>query len=131
MSENWLSDVIVINETNNSEDVGDLSIFRSLGDACRKVEPWYADEVNFYALNGLGQSLEFTSSGYTTKASTLTEVEPNPHLLLFWLSQSAKDVFEARQYKASKNELVLGLAESSHILPSTIEGLIAYIGFTN
>lgn len=129
MSKNWLSDVTVINETNNIQDVGDLSVFRSLGDACLKLEPWYVDE-DFHALNGLGQSLEFSASGFTTKATIVSGLEPNPHLLLSWLSQSAEHVFKAREYKATKNKLVLGQAESSHVLPITIEGLIAYIGFT-
>lgn len=130
MNESWLSDVTIINETNGNENVGDLSVFRSLGDACLKLEPWYVDEVNIHALNGLGQSLEFSASGFTTRATIVSGLEPNPQLPLSWLSQFAEHVFDARKYKATKNKLVLGKSESSHVLPTTIEDLIAYIGFT-
>jgi len=127
---NWLNDIIIVNENNTNAEVGDLSIFRSLGDACRKIEPWYANEVTYFALNGMGYPVKFFADGNLTKATIQQEELQDLPTLNGWLRSSAQSIFSARQFNAKRNKLILGELESKGTLPTSIEGLIAYHDFT-
>ena len=50
--------------------------------------------------------------------------------LLAWLTATARHVQDTRQKRAEKGKVVLGDCEKRGVLPSTVEGLIAHIGFS-
>ena len=38
---NWLDEVVVVNESKDERLPGDVSIYRSIGDACEALEYWW------------------------------------------------------------------------------------------
>jgi hypothetical protein len=129
-SDDWLEDVIVVNESKDQRVAGDVSAFRGPGDACRYLEPWWVADNEGFALNGLGQQVTF---GVCENSVVIERCEPmtgGVQILLDWLRATALHVHEARTSRAQKGKLVLGRLEASGVLPQSIEGLIAYIGFS-
>lgn len=57
--------------------------------------------------------------------------EPDLDTLTSWLSATAKHILDVRRQKAQEkhSDTALGDLETKDVLPATIEGLIAYIGF--
>ena len=51
-------------------------------------------------------------------------------LVTGWLQVAASKVLGARRAKAARRKAVLGAAEAQDQLPTSLEGLIAYVGFS-
>lgn len=128
-SQEWLRDVVVINENKDVRIAGDVELYRSAGDLGRKIEPWYINDVEFLALNGLGQTLVLKTYGSEISISIDSSIEPDAALLLALLQAAAQGMRDARIFRSSKRKLTLGPMESKGILPTTVEGLVAYVGF--
>jgi hypothetical protein len=127
--DDWLEDVIVVNETRERHVAGSVSIFRSAGDACRHLESWWVEQNEGFALDGRGRQITF---GIRNKAVVVERCDPvggGVELLLTWLQTTASHMQSARTSRAKEGKLVLGLREAQGVLPGSIEGLIAYIGF--
>ena len=60
-SSNWLDEVVILNDSNGSEIdesiPGDVSIYRSEGDALRELEPWAVQHSQIFAFNAAGERL--------------------------------------------------------------------------
>ena len=131
--ETWLHDVILVKDTDGGEDLapGFVDIFRSAGDACAYLEPWWVEERHGLAFTAAGERVTFGVGG---RGVTVEGFEPwpeGPEVVLSWLRHSAQAVLEARRHKAAKGRFRLGQAEAEGVLPTSVEGLIAYIGFTD
>jgi hypothetical protein len=58
------------------------------------------------------------------------EARPDgPQIVLGWLRHSAEAVGNTRRKRAAKGKICLGRAKAEGVLPTSIEGLIAYVGF--
>lgn len=130
LNEHWLADVVILNESSDRDIAGDVSIFRSFGDAELKLEPWYVLDECFFALNGLGQVLEFTTDHGRTLAKVTDATATDIETLRNWLSATAEHYRDVRAEKSKKRKCAPGVQEAKGILPTSIEGLIAFVGFT-
>lgn len=138
--QSWLADIVVINESPRRDRAADITIFRSQGDACNYLEPWFVEEVSFFALSGIGTPIQFSVRKAKRRFSMLEEViiveskeAFNDDLITLtnWLFATAEHLLEVRRYRAQKQRPAssLGNLEAQGVLPTTVEGLIAYIGF--
>jgi hypothetical protein len=125
----WLDDVIVVNENRDPEVAGDVQIYRNEGDVGRQLEHWYVSDVEHLALTGTGQKVAL---GLRDKLVVVERVEPfstGSALLKGWLDATAQHLLSVRTERARKGKTQLGALEARGVLPTTTEGLIAYIGF--
>src|SRR5262245_28509873 len=59
VQDDWLEDVIIVNESKDQHIAGDVSVFRSPGDACGHLEPWWVEQNEGFALDGRGRQITF------------------------------------------------------------------------
>jgi len=126
---NWLDDVVVVNESSDPEIAGDVQIYRSAGDVGRQLEHWYVGDVEHLALTGAGKK---ATLGLRDKLVVVERVEPfppGPAMLNAWLTATARHLLSTRIERARKGKAELGTLEAQGVLPTSTEGLIAYIGF--
>lgn len=128
-SANWLDDVIVLNESSDPTVAGDVQIYRNGGDLGRQLEHWYVDDVEHLALTGTGQRAVLGLRGELVVVERVEPFPEGPDLLRAWLDKTARHILSVRKEKAGKRNVSPGALESEGVLPATIEGLIAYIGF--
>lgn len=126
----WLSDVVVLNESSDMRVAGDVTLFRSAGEACTWIEPWWVANQEGFAFTAAGERLVLE---VTPEQNVRVERrEPHPDgeaIVLDWLRSNALHLLETRKARAEKGHLGPGGFEERGELPDTIEGLIAYIGF--
>lgn len=127
----WLSDVVVVNESSAEAFAGDISIFRSVGEACSHLEHWWVEEGHGSAYTATGERISLDTKGGAVIAIKCEAVPGGEAIVLNWLRHSAAAVLDARKIKAAKRKATLGNSEQDGILPDSVEGLIAYIGFMN
>lgn len=126
---NWLDDVIVVNESGDPTVATELQIYRNEGDVGRQLEHWYVSDVEHLALTGTGRKAILGLQG---KLVVVERVEPfveGPAMLNDWLRATAHQLLSVRTERARKRKGRLGNLEAKGILPESVEGLIAYIGF--
>jgi len=131
--EEWLSDVVVLNESRSFSTPGDVHVFRNMEDMCGYLEHWFVEEKHGYALTGNGYPVELTTDGKRVFGTVLSDREPSADVLTDWLVHYANAVREARIHKSKKRPTLfatptnIGLAELEGVLPQSVEGLLAYI----
>jgi hypothetical protein len=129
MNRNWLDDVIILNESDDPQTAGDVLVYRSEGDLARHLEDWYVKEVKHLALTGSGDKAILGLKGSSVVVERREPFSAGLSLLHQWLTAIAKHVHSARSDLARKGKVQLGSLEAQGVLPHTIEGLIAYVGF--
>lgn len=128
---NWLTDVIVLNESGDPEVNGDVQVYRNASDLSYQLEHWYVGDVEHLALDGLGRRVVLGLDGHRVIVERIEEYPEGPALLRSWLFSLAQHLRKVRIERATKKRFELGAAETSGVLPQTIEGLIAYVGFAH
>lgn len=126
---NWLDEIVVVNESKEERLPGDVSLYRSVGDACEALEYWWVKNGEGHAFTASGIRLVLTAeqNGLVTVAAR--EVCPEGSaIVLSWLMSLAETALEARRRVARNGRAILSEAEEAGALPTTIEGLIAYVG---
>lgn len=130
MANDWLADIIVVNESRDEATAGDVSVFRSAGEACRWLEHWWVENGEGFAFTATGSRLLL---GVDDKGRVIvTGQQDTPggaEIVLSWLRAYAAAVLDARKTKADKGKAMLSRSEERGQIPSSVEGLIAYIGF--
>lgn len=126
----WLDDVVLVNDNVAPEEPGDVQIYRSSGEACRALEDWWVEAGEGMVLSGRGDRLVLGVQG-----GRVVEVSREPHLrgadlIVKWLQSAAASVRDARIHRSRKAKALLGARELTGQLPQTVEGLIAYVGFS-
>jgi len=129
-SKSWLFDIVVVNESDDEATAGDVSVFRSAGEACRYLESWWVTENLGVAFTAAGERLSLGIQGEAVVVLERNETPGGEAIVQKWLRHSAAAVLGARKTKAAKFKAALGKCEEQGMLPDSIEGLIAYIGFT-
>jgi hypothetical protein len=126
----WLHDIILVNDGPKTLEPGDVSVFRSAGDACSYLEPWWVEERHGMAFNAFGEKVSLGTDDSRVVVKGYQRHPDGEEIVLCWLNYSARAILEARLHKAAKGKLRLGEAETKGVLPTSVEGLVAYVGFT-
>lgn len=125
----WLADVVIVNESPD-EGAGDVSIFRSVGEACSHLEHWWVEESHGFAYTAAGERLTLDVDGRDRVIVTGKQAVPEgEEIVRGWLQSCAASLLRARKVKAARGKAILGEGEEREQLPTSIEGLIAYVGF--
>jgi hypothetical protein len=127
----WLDDVVLVND-NETETPGDVMLFRNFSDARSYLEHW-ADELDQTAYFANGDRLIIAADSHgNVSLSERERREDGADVVSSWLKHLAAATLSARHHRSSKRwkRVYLGELEAQGVLPQTIEGLIAYVGFT-
>jgi hypothetical protein len=128
MTDNWLSEIVVVNESTDEAVAGDVSIFRHTGDACAHLEYWWVEDKEGFAITAAGHRIKL---GVDAKRNVIIagmdDVPTGTIVVRSWLRSVASGVLEERTRKAKKGKLKLSPSEAHSQLPTSAEGLIAYI----
>jgi hypothetical protein len=128
MTDAWLSEIVVINESSDEAVAGDVSIFRHAGDACAWLEHWWAEDKEGFAITAAGHRIEL---GVGPKREVIIagieDVPSAADVVREWLRSLALVVLAERTLKAKKGKLRLSPSEAQGHLPTSSEGLITYI----
>lgn len=130
----WLDEVVILNDSDGTsiEETmpGDVSIYRSEGDALNQVEPFAVEHSQIFAFNAAGKRLVLGLGEAGQVIIVRREDCPDGvEIVLNLLTYLAQITVEARVRVAQSGRVVLSGYEEDGALPTTIEGLIAYIGF--
>jgi hypothetical protein len=132
MANDWLADIVLVNESRDEGTAGDISIFRSAGEACLWLEDWWVENGEGFAFTASGARLTLGVDG--AKRVVVTgqhEIPGGTDVVLAWLRASATALLSARRAKARKGNAALSPSEEVGLMPVSVEGLIAYVGFRN
>lgn len=127
---NWLDEVVVLNESRDEKIPGDVSVYRSEGDALNAIEDWWVENSEGFAFTATGVRLVLAvapSGGVFVERRE--ECAEGPAIVFGWLQALGRTTLEARDRVARTGMAVLSRAEEESALPDTIEGLLAYVGF--
>lgn len=125
----WLNDIIIVNESTEERLPGDVALYRGAGDACNALEYWWVRDGEGYAYTASGFRLVLAAEPDGPITIDRREDCPDgPAIVLSWLQSLAESTLEARKRVAQNGRAILSEAEERGALPTTVEGLIAYIG---
>lgn len=128
MADNWLSEIVVVNESSDEAVAGDVSIFRHAGDACAWLEYWWVEDKEGFAITAAGHRIELgVGAKQNVIVAGMDEAPTATDVVRSWLHSVASGVLEERTRKAKRGKLRLSPSEVDGQLPTTSEGLIAYI----
>lgn len=126
---NWLDEIVIVNESTQERLPGDVSLYRSVGDACEALEWWWVRDGQGHAFTASGVRLVLAAEPDGPVTIDRREAcSDGPAIVLSWLQSLAADALQARKRVAQQGRAVLSEAEERGALPTTVEGLIAYIG---
>jgi hypothetical protein len=127
---NWLDEVVVLNESEDESVAGDVSVYRSEGDAVNALEDWWVENSEGFAFTATGVRLVLAvSPSRGVFVERREECPEGPAIVLAWLRSLGQTTLEARNRVAQNGRAILSRAEEEGALPETVEGLLAYIGF--
>ena len=130
MAHDWLTDIVVVNENASEPAAGDVSIFRSEGDACQWLEHWWVESGEGFAFTAVGDRVLLeVESNRRVRAAGREPTAGGKEIVLQWLRARAASVLAARRAKAARGSAALAPFEERGELPASVEGLIAYVGF--
>lgn len=128
MTDNWLSEIVVVNESSDEAVAGDVVIFRHAGDACAWLEHWWVEDKEGFAITAAGHRIVLgVGAKRDVIIAGMEEVPTGSDVVRSWLQSVASGVLEERTRKAKKGKLRLSPSEAHSQLPTSAEGLIAYI----
>jgi hypothetical protein len=133
-SPTWLEDIILVSDRPDETCPGDVVVFRNLTDARAYLEHW-SESIENAVFSGTGQRLIMAAdeSGNVSIQARIDRADGEA-IIKAWLTRMAEAILEARRYRAVKRwgwgRVNLGELEAQGVLPATVEGLIAYVGFT-
>lgn len=129
-AKSWLTDIILVKDGIDLAPSA-LDVFRSEGDACSYLEHWWVEDLHGLAFTATGMQVIFGVHNARVVVGSLEPRSDGEQIVLSWLQHAANAMLEVRGMKAAKGKLYLGTEESQGVLPRSVEGLIAYIGFTS
>jgi len=132
MTNDWLADIVVVNESREFTAAGDISVFRSVGEACRALEHWWVENGEGFAFTAAGGHLILgLDDGKRVIVTGQQSADGGAEVVQAWLRACAAAVLDARRSSAKKGKAALSSFEERGQLPTSVEGPIAYIGFTS
>jgi hypothetical protein len=133
-SSTWLEDIVLVNDGPDEACPGDVAVFRNLTDARAYLNHW-SDSLDDAVFSGTGQRLIMVADEHgNVTIEARIDCADGEAIIKAWLTRMAEAMLEARRYRAAKRwgwgRVNLGEHEAQGVLPATVEGLIAYVGFT-
>ncbi len=126
-----LADIVIVNESKVEATAGDVTIFRSVEAVCNYLEHWWVEDGEGFAFTATGERLKLGVDEQSKVVVVNREAAPDGETLVYnWLSTTAIAVLEARRFKAARGKVVLSQSEQEGQLPTSIEEIISYVGFT-
>jgi hypothetical protein len=130
MSNDWLTDIVIVNESRDEAAAGNVSVFRSAGEACSRLEHWWVENDEGFAFTAVGDRLRLSvDEKKRVIVAGRQNVPGGAEVVMDWLRAHARAVLDARRIKAQNGSATLSRSEEQGQLPTTVEGLIAYVGF--
>jgi len=130
MTDARLSDIVIVNENRHETIAGCVSVFRSADDACASLEPWWVEQHEGFAITAAGHRLKLGVGARQNVVIVQREETPSgAEQVRSWLKDLASSVSAASTHKANKKNAPSAPHEERRELPSSIEDLIAYVGF--
>lgn len=130
MTNDWLADIVIVNESRDEATAGDVSVFRSAGEARNCLEHWWVDRSEGFAFTAAGHRLTLGVDEERRVIVTRQQDAPaGTELVRGWLRAQAAAVLDVRRSRAREGKATLSRSEEQGLLPTSVEGLIAYIGF--
>jgi hypothetical protein len=126
----WLDEVVLLNESKSESVAGDVSVYRSEGDACASIEDWWVTNSEGYAFTATGVRLvlEVGSKGEVIVARR-EQCREGPAIVQGWLEALVQLTLDTRRRVAAERGVSLSRAEEAGAMPTSVEGMIAYVGF--
>jgi hypothetical protein len=129
-SPHWLDEVVLLNESGSEDVAGDVSIYRSEGDACAAIKAWWVDQSEGFAFTATGVRLVLGVGDKGEVVVVRRELSHDgPAIVRAWLEALVRTTLTTRTRLASEGKVCLSEAESAGALPTSVEGMIAYVGF--
>jgi hypothetical protein len=126
-----LDALVVVNESHDEAVAGDVSVFRNVDAACGWLESWWVENGEGTALTASGDRLVLGVDERDRVVLLRREVIPDgPTLVHNLLCTAATAVLEARRGKTATGKVSLNAFEQEGRLPTSVEELCAYVGFT-
>jgi hypothetical protein len=128
----WLHDIVLVNDGPDEDCPGDVSIFRNLADARAYLEHW-SESLDDAVFSATGQRLIMAADKHcNVSLQARVDQVDGEAIVKAWLTRMAQAILESRRHRAGKRwrRVNLGELEAQGVLPDTVEGLIAYVGFT-
>ena len=126
-----LADIVIVNENKDEASAGDVSVFRSASEACAWLEHWWVEDGEGFAFTATGDRLTLGVDDEAVVVIGRQATPDGPAIVREWLRASALAVLEARRAKARKGRATLSRVEEQGLLPTSVEELIAYVGFVD
>jgi hypothetical protein len=127
----WLKEIVILNENSPPHVPGDVQIFRSAIGVCYHLEPWFVGDVDHMAISGIGDLVILGASDNHVYVERTEPFSEGLGLLREWLVPTAIRIHQERSKAEKKKPSAVGSLMPDGVMPDTIEGLIAYIGFEN
>ncbi len=126
---NWLDEVVLLNESKWENVAGEVSVYRSEGDALNDLEASWVEKCEGYAFTATGIRLVLAVGSWgQVIVSRREECAEGPAIVFGWMQALAQVTLEARDRESRRGWAVLSRAEEEGALPTTLEGLLAYAG---
>ncbi len=92
----WLDEVVVLNESKDETISGDISVYRSEGDAFRDIEAWWVESAEGFAFTATGMRLAL-GVGPSGEVIVIRreECSEGPAIVLGWLRVLAQTTLES------------------------------------
>ena len=103
MANDWLADIVVVNESRSEAKAGDIALFRTAGEACNNVEYWWVEEQVPFTAAGVRRTLGVDGKGRVIVTSKQS-APGGAGIVVGWLLTCAVSVLEARRARAKKGE---------------------------
>ncbi|MEO8455458.1 MAG: hypothetical protein ABI454_09875 [Sphingomicrobium sp.] len=126
-----LADIVVVNENADEATAGDVTVFRNAEAACGWLEHWWVENGEGSAFTASGERLTLGVDHHDRVVVVDREAAAEGTALVeSWLRSAAAAVLQARRVKAARGKVVLNQSEQEGRLPTSVEELVAYVGFT-
>jgi hypothetical protein len=122
--DHWLDGVMIVNESASEETPGDVMVFRNQRDACGYLEDWWVRDGEGYAFTARGERVRLAAIGTSVVVDGIEPCAEGEEIVRRWLMSAASALLQARRGRAEGRKV-----EQAGVLPTTVEGLIAYVGF--
>src|ERR1041385_9146166 len=105
MANDWLAGIVVVNESRDEATAGDVSVFRSAGEACKSLEHWWVENGEGIAFTAMGDRLTLGVDDRNRVIATGQHNAPEGReIVLAWLRTHAAAVLDARRAKAERGK---------------------------
>jgi hypothetical protein len=94
--DDWLDDVMVVNESASEVQPGDVMVFRTQADACGYLEDWWVRDGEGYAFTARGERVRLAATGTSVVVDRIEPCAEGEEIVRRWLMSAASTLLHAR-----------------------------------